>query len=68
MNIQENQSSNISVTDACITMHISDENYICDLCGKKSSLLYMVNELEIEEQLICRNCGVKSRAQKFILQ
>lgn len=68
MNIQENQLSDVSVADACVTMHISSEHYICDLCGKKSSLLYMVNELEIKEQLTCRSCGFKSRSQTFILQ
>ena len=67
MNIQENQSSHVSL-DSVMTMHIFSEHQICDLCGKKPSLIYKVKESEITEQLTCRNCGFRDRPQTFILQ
>ena len=70
MNIQENQSVDSSMTEACMTMYLHGEDQSCDLCGKQTSFYYTVDASysEINEQLKCRHCGFFNEPQKFTLQ
>ena len=70
MNIQENQSINSTINEACMTMYLHEEDQSCDLCGKQSSVCYTVDAsyLEIQEQVKCRHCGFMNESEKFTLQ